>query len=63
MKRSTTIMGILTLVIISCSSCSKCTTCTKSGGSLVRLCEKDYNNNTSYGVAVDYYQNNGYNCN
>jgi hypothetical protein len=53
---------LVSIAIISFSSCSKCTTCTKSGGSMVKLCEKDYSNNTSYGLAVDIYQNNGYNC-
>ena len=49
-------------LLIGVSSCSKCTDCTKSGGSDVRLCEKDYNSHTAYGLAVDVYEGQGYNC-
>lgn len=63
MKKIISITAILTIFILSFSSCGKCTDCTKSGGSAVRLCEKDYDSNTAYGFAVDYYENSGYDCN
>lgn len=57
------ILGIiLGGMILSVASCTKCTVCTKSGSTDVRLCEKDYNSNTAYGVAVDAYEYAGYNC-
>jgi hypothetical protein len=56
---TTTIIAVL---ILSASSCGKCTNCTKSGGSAVRLCEKDYDSNTAYGIAVDFYEGTGYDC-
>ena len=45
------------------TSCSKCQRCTKSDGSEVRICEKDYNSNTAYGLAIDFQESQGYNCN
>ena len=63
MKKFISILGIATALIFFCSSCSKCTTCTKSGGSITRICEKDFSSNTSYGLTVDYYEHNGYTCN
>ena len=48
--------------VLTFSSCSKCQRCTKSGGSEVRLCEKDYNSSTAYGFAIDVQEGLGYNC-
>lgn len=58
------ILATATLLTLSftIASCSKCATCTKSGGSEVKLCEKDYGSNTEYGLAKDAYEAQGYDC-
>ncbi len=44
------------------SSCKKCTVCTKSNEPDVRYCEKDYDSNTEYGIAIDLKEADGYDC-
>lgn len=44
------------------TSCSKCKICLKESSPEVRVCEKDYNTKTEYGVAVDAYELGGYKC-
>lgn len=44
------------------TACSKCKICTKESSAEVRLCEKDYDNKTSYGFAVDAQEALGYTC-
>ncbi|MBL0309923.1 MAG: hypothetical protein IPP77_09675 [Bacteroidetes bacterium] len=43
-------------------SCKRCQVCTKSSSPEVRVCEKDYSNNTLYGLALDAYEAQGYSC-
>ena len=62
MKNLFSIAITATILLFGSSSCSKCANCTKSGGSAVRVCEKDYDSNTAYGLALDYYEASGYNC-
>ena len=62
MKKTLSIITTFVILSFLATSCGKCTTCTKSGGSAVRLCEKDYNSNTAYGFAVDSYEGTGYDC-
>lgn len=47
---------------IGMSSCGKCTVCSKSNDKDVRVCEKDYDSNTAYGLAIDGYEFQGYDC-
>lgn len=44
------------------TSCTKCQVCSKSNSNEVRICEKDYNSNTSYGFTIDTYEASGYTC-
>lgn len=44
------------------SSCGKCTVCTKSNENDVRICEKDYDSKSEYGLAVDVYEAQDYDC-
>jgi len=44
------------------SACTKCKVCTKDDSDEVRVCEKDYNNQTAYGLAIDGYEFQGYDC-
>ena len=44
------------------SACTKCKVCTKESSPEVRLCEKDYDTDTQYGIAVDAQEANGYSC-
>lgn len=44
------------------ASCTKCKICTKESSEEVRLCEKDYDSQTEYGVAVDLREAMGYKC-
>jgi len=44
------------------SACTKCKVCTKESSPEVRLCEKDYNSKTAYGLAVDMKESEGYSC-
>lgn len=57
------LVGLLFAVVISgASSCSKCTVCTKNNEPDVRLCEKDYDSHTAYGLAIDVYEAQNYDC-
>ncbi len=62
MKKVFFAAAIAVVFLMSFSSCSKCQVCTKSGGSEVRICEKDYDNNTAYGFAIDVQEGLGYDC-
>lgn len=44
------------------TACSKCKICTKESSAEVRLCEKDYDSKTAYGLAVDVQEGLGYTC-
>ncbi|HLT42591.1 MAG TPA: hypothetical protein VKZ95_07785 [Sphingobacteriaceae bacterium] len=44
------------------TACTKCKICTKESSAEIRLCEKDYNNQTEYGLAVDVQESLGYTC-
>ena len=53
------------LVAVACfglGSCSKCQVCTKDSSPELRICEKDYDNNSEYGAAVDLAELGGYTC-
>lgn len=56
------IIVIATVFALTTSSCRKCTICTKDGDPDVRLCEKDYGSHTEYGLAIDIYEAQNYNC-
>jgi hypothetical protein len=53
---------IAVLFLTAFSSCSRCQTCTKSSSDTVRVCEKNYDSKTGYGIALDGYEALGYNC-
>lgn len=44
------------------TACSKCKVCIKESSPEVRLCEKDYNTKTEYGITVDAYELAGFKC-
>ncbi|MBP6731836.1 MAG: hypothetical protein KA149_07255 [Chitinophagales bacterium] len=56
----TAAMGLA--ISVGVSSCKPCQICTKDSSPELRVCQKDYANNTVYGAAVDAYQAQGYNC-
>lgn len=49
-------------ILMGTSSCRKCQLCTKTSEPEVRVCEKDYDSNTAYGLAIDVYEFGGYDC-
>lgn len=55
------IIGIM-VSSISFTACSSCQVCTKASASEVRVCEKDYDSSTEFGLALDVYKALGYNC-
>jgi len=55
-------IGFFGFVAVGLSSCSKCEICTKESSNEIRICEDDYNNNTAYGLALDFQESMGYNC-
>jgi len=64
MKSKTTIIttAIAAIFLMTASSCSKCKVCTKSSSAEVRVCEKDYNSSTQYGLIIDGLEGSGYTC-
>lgn len=62
MRKMLSASSMLLFTVIALSSCSKCEVCNKDGANEVRVCEKNYDNNTAYGLALDYYEGMGYNC-
>lgn len=57
-------IALLALLVASVGfvSCSKCVTCTKENADTHKVCEKNYNSNTAYGLAIDAYEAMGYKC-
>lgn len=62
MKNILSIPILAVLVSTGFMSCSKCEVCTKESSPEIRVCNKDYNNNTAYGLALDSYEASGYAC-
>lgn len=61
--KSTIYIAVTAIVLVmTASSCRKCQICTKDSAAEVRVCEKDYNNTTEYGVVIDGLELTGYNC-
>jgi hypothetical protein len=56
------IIALGALVLLGASSCAKCTVCKKDGQNDVRICEKNYDSNTGYGLAIDIYEAQNYTC-
>jgi len=48
--------------MLSLFACSKCKVCTKESSPELRICEKDYNSATEYGLAVDVAEAGGFTC-
>ena len=63
MKKLLFIPALAIVFSMGITSCSKCQLCKKNNSPEVKVCEKDYNTNTEYGVAVDGYKAQGYTCN
>lgn len=59
-KLIATIVGLAGITAM--TACTKCKVCTKENSNEIRVCEKDYNNNTAYGLAIDTYEAQGYDC-
>lgn len=62
MKKILFIAAIAVFTSFAFSSCSACQVCTKASEDEVRVCEKDYNNNTEYGFTIDTYEALGFKC-
>lgn len=58
----TAVFSVIAILSLACASCSKCETCSKDSSDTIRVCEKDYDSNTGYGLKVDYYESMGYEC-
>lgn len=56
------LLPILSVILLAGFSCSKCQVCTKESEPEIRVCQKDYGNNTQYGLALDAYEASGYSC-
>ncbi len=56
------LLTAVTIFTLAFSSCSKCTVCTKTSEPETRYCEKDFDSNTAYGVAIDIKEGQGYDC-
>ena len=62
MKKVLFILALAAIVLIGFSSCRKCQVCTKDTKPDIRVCEDSYGSNTEYGLVLDAYQLDGYNC-
>lgn len=62
MKKSIFIIAMGAIISLGLSSCSKCEVCRKKDSNEVRICEKDYSSNTTYGFTLDTYEANDYKC-
>ena len=62
MKRLFFSTALVAFILMGSSSCRKCEICTKTNSNEIRVCEKDYNNNTAYGLVIDTYEAGGYSC-
>ncbi len=56
------LIAAVAIFAVGMSSCAKCTVCSKSNETDVRICEKDYDSNTAYGLAIDVYEAQDYDC-
>ena len=62
MKRFFVAASLAVLCSVGFSSCRKCQICTKANSDEHRICEKDYDSNTAYGLAIDAKELDGYEC-
>ncbi len=62
MKKIILLSALSVTVLTGLVSCTKCEVCTKESADEVRICQKDYGNNTEYGLAVDMREADGYTC-
>lgn len=62
MKNLSITMITTALLVLSLSSCRECEICTKESAPEVRICDKDYDSKTEYGLSIDALELNGYNC-
>ena len=62
--KKTLFITLMASVVFGITACDKlnCEICTKDSAPEVRLCESDYNSSTDYGIALDSYELQGYNC-
>jgi len=62
MKKTMFLTATAVLFTAAFTSCTKCQVCSKPNSNEVRICEKDYGSNTSYGFTIDSYEASGYDC-
>jgi len=62
MKKLSFLFAMGAFISLGLSSCSKCEVCTKDNSNEVRICQKDYGSNTTYGLALDAQEAGGYEC-
>jgi len=53
---------IAVTAVVSLAACTKCKICTKESSPEIRICEKDYDSETQFGIAVDAAEAGGYTC-
>lgn len=62
MKKALVATVVALIMLGGFSSCKRCQVCKRSSSDEIRVCEKDYDNNTLYGLALDGYELQGYDC-
>ncbi len=62
MRKALFTTSIIAFAAMSVVSCNDCVICIKDSSPEIRVCQTDYDSNTEYGLAQDYYTAAGYNC-
>jgi hypothetical protein len=62
MKKVFLLTAVTAIFLLGFTSCKRCQVCTRSSSPTIRVCEKDYKNNTEYGLTLDGYEATGYAC-
>ncbi len=62
MKKLFLFSTLAVILSLGFTSCRKCQICTRSASPEIRICDKDYDSNTQYGLAIDALEATGYNC-
>lgn len=62
MKKVLAISAVVMFISMGFTSCKRCQVCKKDSEPTIRVCEKDYSSNTEYGLTLDVYEAQGYDC-
>lgn len=62
MKKVLVFSALTFVITMGFTSCRQCEICTQDSEPEIRICDKDYDSKTEYGVTIDLLEAQGYDC-